>query len=98
MRLLNGITNSLSKLRNRIKSEDAVSWEGIGVPKERRDGECPVRAGCAPLCFYVADARDAGKTAGCPEYLLVGDRERTSGEMNDGCMTIARRRSVLPGG
>jgi len=65
------------ELRNRIKSEDAVSWEGIGVLKKDGTGNVLFEQVCAPLCFYVADPAMRVNRQDAQHTLLVGDRERT---------------------
>ena len=70
-------------LRNRIRNEEAVPWEGVGVLKKDGSGNILLESAAAPS-FSVqpvpamrVNRQDAVHT------LLVGDRERTSGEMNE---------------
>jgi len=70
-------------LRNRIRSEEAVPWEGVGVLRKDGSGNILLESATAPA-FSVqpvpamkVNRQDAVHT------LLVGDRERTSGEMNE---------------
>jgi hypothetical protein len=70
-------------LRNRIRNEEAVPWEGVGVLKKDGSGNILLESATAPA-FSVqpvpamrVNRQDAVHT------LLVGDRERTSGEMNE---------------
>ena len=70
-------------LRNRIRSEDVVPWEGVGILKKDGSGNILLESAMAPV-FSVqpvpairVNHKDAVHT------LLVGDRERTSGEMNE---------------
>ncbi|HXD76575.1 MAG TPA: hypothetical protein VN616_02145 [Puia sp.] len=70
-------------LRNRIRSEDEVSWAGVGVLKKDAAGNILLESVSPPgFCSQPVPAirvnrQDAVHT------LLVGDRERTSGEMNE---------------
>jgi len=71
------------ELRNRIRNENEVNWEGIGTLKKDDSGNIvfeSVRATppfMAPTPAMRVNRQDAQHT------LLVGDRERTSGEMNE---------------
>ncbi|HLI92963.1 MAG TPA: hypothetical protein VKU83_05120 [Puia sp.] len=81
-------------LRNRIRNEDEVPWEGVGVLKKDESGNILLESAAAPA-FYSSpvpamrvNRQDAVHT------LLVGDRERTSGEMNEWLQekVVSRRR------
>jgi hypothetical protein len=70
-------------LRNRIRNEEEVPWEGVGVLKKDGSGNTLLESATAPA-FSIqpvhairVNRQDAVHT------LLVGDRERTSGEMNE---------------
>ena len=70
-------------LRNRIRSEEEVPWEGVGVLKKDGSGNTLLESATAPafstqpVHAIRVNRQDAVHT------LLVGDRERTSGEMNE---------------
>jgi len=70
------------QLRNRIRSEDQVTWDGVGVLKKDSSGNILFESVDSPLSFLQptpairVNRHDA-------HTLLVGDRERTSGEMNE---------------
>lgn len=69
-------------LRNRIRAEDEVRWEGVGVLRKNGSGDIQLDSVGAPdfsqqpIPAVRVNRHDAQHT------LLVGDRERTSGEMS----------------
>ena len=71
------------ELRNRIRTEEEVPWEGVGILKKDDGGnvifEGNVDKGLflAPTPAFRVNRQDAKHT------LLVGDQERTNVEMNE---------------
>ncbi len=81
-------------LRNQIRAEEAVNWEGVGVLKKDGSGNILFESASAPA-FAMSPVpamrvvhQDAQHT------LVVGDRERTSGEMNELLQEDTGRRKV----
>jgi hypothetical protein len=70
-------------LRNRIRSEEEVSWEGVGILKKDGSGNILLQSAPTPNFFVQAVPAIKVKHQDAVHTLLVGDRERTSGEMND---------------
>jgi CCDC81-like prokaryotic HU domain 1 len=70
-------------LRNRIRSEEAVSWEGVGILKKDGSGNILFESAPAPAFFQQATPAMRVNRQDAVHTLLVGDRERTSGEMNE---------------
>jgi hypothetical protein len=83
-------------LRNRIKNEDQVAWDGVGVFKKDGTGnvlfeseaETGVFLGPAPA--HRVNRQDA------QHVLLVGDQERTNVEMNEWLAEEERARRRRP--
>lgn len=70
-------------LRNRIKAEDGVNWEGVGVLKKDGSGNILFEPAQSPLLFLQPTPAMRVNRQDAQHTLLVGDRERTSGEMNE---------------
>jgi hypothetical protein len=69
-------------LRNRIRTEEEVNWEGVGILKKDDSGNVlfesvPDKVFILPTPAMRVNRQDAQHT------LLVGDQERTSVEMNE---------------
>jgi hypothetical protein len=71
------------ELRNRIKNEDSVSWDGVGVLRKDGGGNVLFESVESPLLFMQPTPAIRVNRQDAQHTLLVGDRERTSGEMND---------------
>ena len=69
-------------LRNRIRSEEEVPWEGVGILKKDGSGNVLFESAPAPAFFQQATPAIRVNRQDAQHTLLVGDRERTSGEMN----------------
>jgi hypothetical protein len=69
-------------LRNRIRSEDQVSWDGVGILKKDGSGNVLFESSEAPVLFLRPTPAIRVNRQDAQHTLLVGDRERTSGEMN----------------
>ena len=82
-------------LRNRIRNEDEVSWEGIGVLKKDGSGNILLESATAPAFFLQPVPAMKVKHQDAVHTLLVGDRERTSGEMNEWLYEEAASRKRL---
>jgi hypothetical protein len=70
-------------LRNRIRNEDTVPWEGVGVLRKDGSGNILLESITAPSFFSQPVPALKVNRADAVHTLLVGDRERTSGEMNE---------------
>jgi hypothetical protein len=71
------------ELRNRIRVEDEVAWEGVGVLRKDGSGNILFESVTAPGFFQQAIPARKVNRQDAVHTLLVGDRERTSGEMNE---------------
>jgi len=71
------------ELRNRIKSEDQVSWDGVGILKKDGSGDILFESVKAPAFFLQPTPAIRVQREDAQHTLVVGDRERTSGEMNE---------------
>ncbi|MBS1664937.1 MAG: hypothetical protein JST68_28075 [Bacteroidetes bacterium] len=71
------------ELRNRIKNEDLVSWDGVGVLRKDSSGNVLFESAKAPAFFLQPTPAMRVNRQDAQHTLLVGDRERTSGEMNE---------------
>lgn len=83
------------ELRNRIRAEEEVSWDGVGILKRDGSGGVLFEPAPAQLSFLrpVPAVRVVRQDA--QHSMVVGDRERTSGEMNEWLQDHARRRRRL---
>ena len=70
-------------LRNRIRNEDEVPWEGVGVLRKDGSGNILLESAAAPAFFLQPVPAMKVNRQDAVHTLLVGDRERTSGEMNE---------------
>jgi hypothetical protein len=83
------------ELRNRIRNEDRVSWDGVGVLRKDDSGNVDFESAPSVLAFMQPTPAIRVNRQDAQHTLLVGDRERTSGEMNEWLQEDAvRRRSV----
>jgi hypothetical protein len=80
------------ELRNRIKNEDAVNWDGVGVLKKDGSGNVLFEPVATPFDFLQPTPAMRVNRQDAQHTLLVGDRERTSGEMNEWLHDDAHRR------
>ena len=71
------------ELRNRIKAEDQVSWDGVGILKKDGSGNILFESVKAPAFFLQPTPAIRVQREDAQHTLVVGDRERTSGEMNE---------------
>lgn len=71
------------ELRNRIKNEDAVNWDGVGVLKKDGSGNVLFEPSAIPLHYMQPAPAVRVNRQNAQHTLLVGDRERTSEEMNE---------------
>jgi hypothetical protein len=83
------------ELRNRIRAEEQVSWDGVGILKKDGSGGVLFEAAPAPLLFMQPVPAMRVSRQDAQHSLVVGDRERTSGEMNEWLQDNARRRRRL---
>jgi hypothetical protein len=80
------------ELRNRIRSEDAVSWDGVGILRKDGAGNVLFEAAASPMLFFQPTPAMRVTRQDAQHTMLVGDRERTSGEMNEWLLDDAERR------
>lgn len=71
------------ELRNRIRAEDQVSWDGVGILKKDGSGNVLFESVKAPAFFLQPTPAMRVQREDAQHTLVVGDRERTSGEMNE---------------
>ncbi|HEY4109055.1 hypothetical protein [Puia sp.] len=71
------------ELRNRIKNEDAVSWDGVGILKKDGSGNVLFEPAASSFGFLQPTPAMRVNRQNAQHTLLVGDRERTSDEMNE---------------
>jgi hypothetical protein len=71
------------ELRNRIRTEEQVSWDGVGILKKDGAGNVLFESVKAPALFLQPTPALRVNRHDAQHTLLVGDRERTSGEMNE---------------
>jgi hypothetical protein len=71
------------ELRNRIRAEDQVSWDGVGILRKDGSGNVLFESVRAPAFFLQPTPAVRVNRLDAQHTLLVGDRERTSGEMNE---------------
>jgi hypothetical protein len=83
------------ELRNRIRAEEQVSWDGVGVLKKDGSGGVLFEPAPAPLLFLQPVPAMRVSRQDAQHSLVVGDRERTSGEMNEWLQDNARKRRRL---
>ena len=84
------------ELRNRIRAEEQVSWDGVGILKKDSSGGVQFEAAPAPMLFLQPVPAMRVSRQDAQHNLVVGDRERTSGEMNEWLHDHARQRKRLP--
>jgi hypothetical protein len=68
-------------LRNRIRTEEQVEWEGVGVLR-KNGGEIAFESTSEPLFMNPTPALRVNRQ-NAQHTLLVGDQERTNTEMNE---------------
>jgi hypothetical protein len=71
------------ELRNRIRNEDEVSWDGVGILRKDGSGNVEFQSASSSLVFMQPTPAIRVNRQDAQHTLLVGDRERTSGEMNE---------------
>ena len=70
-------------LRNRIRNEDEVSWDGVGILKNDGAGNVLFEPAATPMQFMQPTPAMRVSRQDAQHTLVVGDHERTSGEMNE---------------
>ena len=83
------------ELRNRIRNEEEVSWDGVGVLKKDGSGGVLFEPVATPMLFLQPTPAMRVSRQDAQHNLVVGDRERTSGEMNEWLHEKANRRRKL---
>jgi hypothetical protein len=71
------------ELRNRIRAEDQVSWDGVGVLKKDPSGNVIFESISGNPLFMVPTPAMRVNRQDAQHMLLVGDRERTNVQMNE---------------
>lgn len=82
------------ELRNRIRQEDEVTWEGVGTLRKDGAGNVLFESIESPLFFLQPTPAIRVSHEDAQHTLLVGDRERTSGEMNEWLHDHTGRRRI----
>ena len=82
------------ELRNRIKAEEQVSWDGVGILKKDGSGNVLFEPQAHTVFLQPTPAMRVNRQD-AQHTLLVGDRERTSGEMNEWLQDEAANRRRL---
>jgi hypothetical protein len=70
-------------LRNRIHQLEKIEWEGVGVLRKDLEGNILFESCLGNPFFLMAVPARQVIRQDAQHRLLVGDRERTSGEMNE---------------
>ena len=70
-------------LRNRIRTEDQVNWDGVGVLKKDLSGNVIFESISGNPLFMVPTPAMRVNRQDAQHMLLVGDRERTNVQMNE---------------
>ena len=70
-------------LRNRIRSEDKVDWEGVGILKKDEGGNIVFEPAPPNGLFLTPAPALRVNRQNAQHTLLVGDQERTNVEMNE---------------
>src|SRR6202012_6031776 len=83
-------------LRNRIRNEDKVTWEGVGVLSKDGSGDIQLASAEAPAFSKQAIPAIRVNRQDAQHTLLVGDRERTSAKMNELLQDESPRRRSFP--
>jgi hypothetical protein len=83
------------ELRNRIRAEDGVSWEGVGILKKDGSGNVLFEPAASPVLFLQPTPAMRVTRQDAQHTMLVGDRERTSGEMNEWLLDESARRKQV---
>lgn len=83
------------ELRNRIRAEEQVFWDGVGMLKKDGNGGVLFESAPAPLLFLQPVPAMRVVRQDAQHSMVVGDRERTSGEMNEWLQDHAHRRRRL---
>jgi hypothetical protein len=71
------------ELRNRIRIEDQVKWDGVGVLKKDGSGSVVFESTGGNTLFMVPTPAMRVNRQDAQHTLLVGDQERTNVEMNE---------------
>jgi hypothetical protein len=71
------------ELRNRIRTEEQVSWDGVGVLKKDPSGNVIFESVTGSPEFMVPTPAMRVNRQDAQHMLLVGDRERTNVQMNE---------------
>jgi hypothetical protein len=82
-------------LRNRIKTEDHVDWEGVGVLKKDELGNTIFESAEDKGLFLTATPAMRVNRQNASHTLLVGDRERTNVQMNEWLQEETGHRSKI---
>jgi len=71
------------ELRNRIRSEESVDWEGVGILKKDEGGHVIFEPAPTNGLFLTPTPALRVNRQNAQHTLLVGDQERTNVEMNE---------------
>lgn len=70
-------------LRNRIRTEENVHWEGVGILKKDEGGHVIFEPAPTSGLFMIPTSAIRVNRQNAQHTLLVGDQERTNVEMNE---------------
>ena len=71
------------ELRNRIRTEEQVSWDGVGILKKDGSGSVVFESVGGDTLFMVPTPAIRVNRLDAQHVLLVGDQERTNVEMSE---------------
>ena len=71
------------ELRNRIRTEDQVKWDGVGILKKDGSGSVVFESVGGDTLFMVPTPAMRVNRQDAQHVLLVGDQERTNVEMSE---------------
>jgi hypothetical protein len=71
------------ELRNRIRTEDQVKWDGVGILKKDGSGSVVFESVGGDTLFMVPTPAMRVNRLDAQHVLLVGDKERTNVEMSE---------------
>ncbi len=81
-------------LRNRIKGQDQVDWEGVGILKKDEAGNTIFESTGGSDLFLAATPAMRVNRQNESHILLVGDQEKTNVEMNEWLHEEAGRKKI----
>jgi hypothetical protein len=71
------------ELRHRIRTEEKVHWEGVGLLRQDESGNTLLEPGAGPQLYMLPTPALRVNRQNAQHVLLVGDQEKTNFEMNE---------------